>query len=319
MKQTYKKLIFVGLFSFLSIVAPLNLSLAKDTKPPSTQTSNYIPLTPIGDFVKEGKAVVLHDYITNMIKLGIAVAAGLAVVMMILGGVEYMSTDAIFGKEEGKSKVNDAIIGLVMALCSYLILQTINTAFLDNNLKIENVTATVNTFELPNLPPPPQPIYSGPKAGVAGLQKPGQTAAQAILENAQYSADTTHPLNTNVPGTEGGKLGCAYAVNEIVESALGKPITNGLGTPEMYETLKTSPYFTFIEGGVSQAQPGDIIISPSVGDNHGHVGVIETAGGGSIISNSSSDAKVERNYNAGSWTNRYQSTKGLGVYIFRAK
>jgi hypothetical protein len=49
---------------------------------------------------------------------------------------------------------------------------------------------------------------------------------------------------SKVPGTDHGNLACAWAVNEIVRLALGKPITtqgngkNGLGTADVFEALK---------------------------------------------------------------------------------
>ena len=77
-----------------------------------------------------------------MYQLGVGIATALAVLMVIWGGVEYITTDAIGGKEEGKEKVQNAILGLLLALGSYLILQTINPAFLNTNLGITPITTT---------------------------------------------------------------------------------------------------------------------------------------------------------------------------------
>src|SRR6185437_1040928 len=47
------------------------------------------------------------------------------------------TSDAIGGKSEGKKRIQNAIIGLIIVACSYLILQTINPALLTLKLTIE--------------------------------------------------------------------------------------------------------------------------------------------------------------------------------------
>ena len=69
------------------------------------------------------------DYIIYMYNLFIAVAAVMAVFMIVLGGFEYMTTDALQKKSDGRKKIQNAIYGLILILCSYLILRTINPAF----------------------------------------------------------------------------------------------------------------------------------------------------------------------------------------------
>ena len=68
----------------------------------------------------------LISYIGSMFDLLIAVAVVLAVVMIIIGGFEYMTTDAWGKKDDGKKKIKDAFWGLALALAAYLILYTIN-------------------------------------------------------------------------------------------------------------------------------------------------------------------------------------------------
>ena len=74
-----------------------------------------------------------------MFKFLIAIAGVLAVIMIVIGGVEYMSTDAVYGKSEGKNKITRALGGLLLALISWLILNTINPDTLNTALNIPNV------------------------------------------------------------------------------------------------------------------------------------------------------------------------------------
>jgi hypothetical protein len=126
----------------------------------------------------------------------------------------------------------------------------------------------------------------------------------------------------NVPGTGHGNLACAWAVNEVVRLALGRPISgdhgnNGLGTGEMFSVLKSR------HTSISGPKPGAIIISPtpSNGSVHGHVGIVGQNPGGSvgntqIFSNSSSAAKFAQNRTITSWNARYSAQLHLPVSFF---
>ena len=66
----------------------------------------------------------------------IAIAGGLAVIMIIFGGIKYMSTDAFGGKNEAKNIIENAIWGLILAMSAWLILSTVNPNLVNFNLKI---------------------------------------------------------------------------------------------------------------------------------------------------------------------------------------
>lgn len=101
---------------------------------------DYTPLEPIP--VLGGGTVSLTSYIPNLVKLIIQIAGVLAVVMIVLGGVQYLSTDAIGGKSEGKQKIENAIYGLLLAIGAYVILNTINPGTLQLQLIINPITGS---------------------------------------------------------------------------------------------------------------------------------------------------------------------------------
>jgi hypothetical protein len=101
---------------------------------------DYTPLEPIP--VLGGGTVSLSSYIPNLVKLIIQIAGVLAVVMIVLGGVQYLSTDAIGGKSEGKQKIENAIYGLLLAIGAYVILNTINPGTLQLQLIINPITGS---------------------------------------------------------------------------------------------------------------------------------------------------------------------------------
>ena len=109
-----------------------------------------------------------------------------------------------------------------------------------------------------------------------------------------------------------GHLACAFAVNRVVEFATGKPIDNSINTASLFSTLLHSK-----AKQVAVHSPGNIIISPTVGDIHGHVGVFgENA---LIYSNSSVVATLGvflQNYDLESWKHDLEGQRGLKTYVF---
>jgi hypothetical protein len=113
------------------------------------------------------------------------------------------------------------------------------------------------------------------------------------------------------PETNHGHLACAWAVNRIVNFALGQPIGGGLSTTAMGQVLKSKDI------AVDDIEPmaGMIIISPTEGSNIGHVGI--RGEGGLIYSNSSSHGQWEQNKTIASWTSYYHDGKGLPVLHYQ--
>ena len=74
----------------------------------------------------------LGSYLNTMIKVFIGLCAVLAVVMIVMGGLEYMTSELISNKEAGKEKIRGALLGLLIALGAYALLFTINPDLLDS-------------------------------------------------------------------------------------------------------------------------------------------------------------------------------------------
>lgn len=96
------------------------------------ELGDYVPLAPLRG-IGQTEANDLPAYLKAMFKLLLGVAGALAVIMITLGGIEYMSTDSMFGKEEGKQKINNALLGLFLAIGAWLILFTVNPKLLEFN------------------------------------------------------------------------------------------------------------------------------------------------------------------------------------------
>jgi hypothetical protein len=85
------------------------------------------------------------NYLNIMIKLIIGIAAVLAMVMIVMGGIQYMTSDLISSKEAGKEQITHAILGLLLALGAFIILNTINPKLLSACLdKLPQATITIS-------------------------------------------------------------------------------------------------------------------------------------------------------------------------------
>lgn len=86
----------------------------------------------------------IGGYLNVMIKIFIGLCAVLAVVMIVIGGIEYMTTELISSKEAGKERIRGAIFGLLLALGAWTLLNQINPDLLKSDLKsLINVTVPV--------------------------------------------------------------------------------------------------------------------------------------------------------------------------------
>jgi hypothetical protein len=171
------------------------------------------------------------------------------------------------------------------------------------------------------------------KAAPDLVPSPGGSAGSPPVTDAEVNAKMFATAQTfvshdtsNVPGTDGGNLACAWAVNQVARLGLGKPIStdgqggNGLSTDELFSVL--TAHHTKLNS-VTDAKPGTIIIAPSQGANHGHVGVVGTTAGSVndtlVYSNSSHLKEFAQNYTIGRFTNLYAGKKGLRVLFFALK
>ena len=142
-------------------------------------------------------------------------------------------------------------------------------------------------------------------------------ASARVFAEARKCDETL--VTRNVPNTSNGHVACAWAVNEIVRRALGKPVGGGLSTAAMGEILAKNQT-TLPE---QQLAAGMIIISPTHGGNVGHVGIVgevkNPVTATVIYSNSSSRGVFSHAFTLGKWKGFYRDRKGLPVFYYALK
>lgn len=100
-----------------------------------------VPVPGITDATGGEGTISFADYVENMFRLSISVGAILAVMMIIVGGFEYMTSEALGGKKGGLSKIQNAVLGLVLLLAVVIVLQVINPCILEINAFSDGETA----------------------------------------------------------------------------------------------------------------------------------------------------------------------------------
>lgn len=108
---------------FLLVIAltllPTGIALAAD--------GGFVPIAPIP--LESGQltnSTTLEQYVNGAFKLALAAGSTLAVIMIMIGGFEYIFSEAMGAKQDGKKRITDALYGLALLLLVYLILYIIN-------------------------------------------------------------------------------------------------------------------------------------------------------------------------------------------------
>ncbi len=89
------------------------------------------------------------DFLNFIIELAIALGAVMLVVKLVIHGYSYMTQDVPRLKMEAKTKITESLIGILLALTAYLILNTINPALVNNSITLEKA---VLQYEVVNFP-----------------------------------------------------------------------------------------------------------------------------------------------------------------------
>lgn len=128
-----KKILFVSLVLFL-------------TAAPHVFAQGFVPLAPIPGLTDiQPTSGGLADFFNNLYKYLIGVAAILAVIMIIWGGLEISTQDSVSKNKDGKERIYNAIFGLVLVLSPVLVFSIINPSILNLSLNLEPLKITTGT------------------------------------------------------------------------------------------------------------------------------------------------------------------------------
>jgi Ca2+/Na+ antiporter len=155
----------VLLILLLSIFSVFSLSVYAETR----TESNYQLLAPI-DTIKaadSSKGITLVDYMKGLFIAVIGLAIILAVVELVIGGIEYVAAAVPSSKEDAKKRIGGAVGGLLLILVAWILLQALNPKLLNVGLNLEKI-AVVSGTSGPGRTAPPPPSYVADEEYVAG-------------------------------------------------------------------------------------------------------------------------------------------------------
>lgn len=78
----------------------------------------------------------LGNYLSILFKTLIGLAGGISVLLIVVGGLQYILSEVPGIKSSGKERISNALIGLILALSAWLILNTINPDLINFHLKL---------------------------------------------------------------------------------------------------------------------------------------------------------------------------------------
>ncbi len=219
---------------FLPSVAPTT------TPPPSVLLNNsgsseysetgYTPLAQLPgletlDFEAD---CPLADYINIVTEILIGIIVVICVVKLVLGGLEYITSESISGKANGKESIINGFAGLIIALSAYIVLNTINPTLLNLCPEIKNKSITAEDISGDSNAAP----FSAMKKEdleKLGVYCPGSGGTSQLSKIANSFANISNKVtySQSKRGNISGSnlyLDCSSFVNQIYSCA-------GLSTP----------------------------------------------------------------------------------------
>ncbi len=118
----------------------------------NSATVPFVPLAPIPGLTANQSGTpfstlpALPSFLNNLYKYAIGLAAAIAVVYIIWGGIEMSVQESVSQKLEGKNRIYNALFGLGLMLLPALVFGIINPSILNLSLNIPNLPTQWGTW-----------------------------------------------------------------------------------------------------------------------------------------------------------------------------
>lgn len=220
-------------------------------------------------------------YFNWIFTLAIGLCGALAVIMIVIGGVQYMGEESIFGKTEAKKQITHAILGLLIALGAFALLNTINPDLLNTSINIKSVSAEIGgdtdaqtVFNRSTLPA--GIVCSGGQSNISNIAKSFNGKM-----TYEMGAKGTVGLNNTI------KLDCSGFVNYVLDCA-GLPDFVSGGTASIFANAEKITSISGTTINNIELKIGDVIgwKAGENGEKFGHIMIY--IGGGQFADSHSS-------------------------------
>ncbi|MEN9405278.1 MAG: hypothetical protein RLY47_237 [Candidatus Parcubacteria bacterium] len=161
-------------FSYLASASILTVASIASAAP-----SDYLI---VKDLPFIGQSADFGSYLNGLFQLGIGIAVTLAVVMLVINGIQYMFSDIPGVKIASKNNLGNIVWGLILAFSAWLILYTINP----NLVKFDLVRSLDQAADaaISGAPPPPTPTDDGEAWPSDASEREALLAAGIGINNA---------------------------------------------------------------------------------------------------------------------------------------
>ena len=110
---------------------------------PSGTEIVYNLIEPIAGVTKINTATNLATFFNFLFKVLIGLASLIAVLMITIAGIKYMTQEAFGAKSDAKEQIRNALTGVVLLGLVYIILYTINPDLLNLNVDLNKIKAEI--------------------------------------------------------------------------------------------------------------------------------------------------------------------------------
>ena len=168
----------------------------------------------------------LGEFMNIFIDIFIGIVAILSMVMIVMGGIEYVMSDLVTSKEEAKSRIQNAILGLILSLPIYIILNTVNPNLLNLCLDIKKVSVTIEELQIQGRlgNGKCEQAQSGPCSASNLTAFGGQASKASAICNGE-SGNGTHLASALDKGSDGNPF--SFGLFQINIIAHGSQIGDG--------------------------------------------------------------------------------------------
>ncbi|MDB5244828.1 MAG: hypothetical protein JWN18_698 [Parcubacteria group bacterium] len=177
-----------------------------------TQTNSpqgFTALAPIPGLTDQSNTAVVNstslaNFLNNLYKYLIGLAAVIAIIEIIWGGLEISTKDSVSKQSDGKNRIYQAVLGLILVLLPALVFSIINPSILNLSINPRALdTTTISSNTNPG---------TSPGTAVTNSDPSGCTTSGTLYKQANCPSDTAATAfvaQCNSNGGTGKLLGCS--------------------------------------------------------------------------------------------------------------
>jgi hypothetical protein len=200
-----------------------------------------------------GETPSFDAYINLLYTTSITLAALLAVVKIIIAGAKYMLSDVISNKGEALGEIKGALLGLLLIVGAYLILNVINPQLLTNDLTGSFNKIPVGTLAQKSGIAPAQATADNNERARDDMRKK-QEVLDDISRNRRTSTSTL--LSSDTDKIDLKKTICARTLGKW-----SPPVVSGRNTIITCTSFKTKQSASNRESGLCEP-PEETVVTP---------------------------------------------------------